>query len=28
MEDNFAFPPARYTRHWDTPPVPREDLSG
>jgi hypothetical protein len=28
MEDSFAFPPARYVRQWDPPPVPREDLSG
>ena len=28
IEDNFAFPPARYVRQWDTPPVPRKDRSG
>jgi hypothetical protein len=28
IEDNFAFPPARYVRQWDTPPVSRRDRSG
>jgi hypothetical protein len=28
IEDNFAFPPARYVRQWDMPPVSRRDRSG